>query len=96
MKIPMWKLVKSTEEWRLHAHCRDADPDIFFHPEGERGGARRRRDRAAKQICSNCSVARQCAQYSIAAAEPYGTWGGVTETERMLDSGSRRSAGGRR
>lgn len=26
----------------------------FFHPEGERGGSRRRRDERAKAICQDC------------------------------------------
>ena len=38
-------------EWQYQGKCRDADPEIFFHPEGERGGTRRRRDEAAKAVC---------------------------------------------
>ena len=32
-------------EWQLKGSCREADPTLFFHPEGERGPARRNRDR---------------------------------------------------
>ena len=30
-------------EWQFDGACRRADPDVFFHPEGERGPTRRRR-----------------------------------------------------
>ena len=43
-------------EWQLLGACRDADPTLFFHPEGERGPARRNRDAAAKAICATCPV----------------------------------------
>ena len=36
-------------EWQLQGSCRDADPRLFFHPEGERGPARRERDAAARE-----------------------------------------------
>ena len=38
-------------EWQYEGACRDADPNVFFHPEGERGSARRRRAEAAKRYC---------------------------------------------
>ena len=34
-------------EWQYEGKCREADPTLFFHPEGERGSARRRRAEAA-------------------------------------------------
>ena len=43
-------------EWQFDGACRDADQDLFFHPEGERGSARRRRAEAAKAICATCPV----------------------------------------
>ena len=33
--------------WQERGLCRTADPDVFFHPQNERGMARLRRDRAA-------------------------------------------------
>lgn len=68
--------------WHLEASCRDLDDSLFFSPEGERGPAKDRRERAAKAICAQCSVQEVCAAYALAQHEPYGTWGGVTETER--------------
>jgi WhiB family redox-sensing transcriptional regulator len=68
--------------WRSMARCRDLDSALFFSPDGERGPTRRRRERAAKAVCARCPVQAQCAAYAIANHEPYGVWGGLTETER--------------
>lgn len=56
---------------------------LFFHPDGERGHARRRRQQLAKQVCAECPVAEQCLAYSLAFEEAFGTWGGLTEDERI-------------
>jgi len=69
-------------DWQLLGSCRGADPNIFFHPEGERGPAREARERAAKEICSSCPVRVTCAEHAIAVREPYGVWGGLSEDER--------------
>lgn len=69
-------------EWQFQGACRDADENLFFHPEGERGAARRRRADAAKAICAGCPVIRECREQSLAVREPYGVWGGLSEDER--------------
>lgn len=69
-------------EWQYEGSCREADPDLFFHPEGERGAARRRRADAAKQYCNRCPVLELCRERSLAAREPFGVWGGLSEDER--------------
>ena len=69
-------------DWQLLAACRDADTDLFFHPEGERGPRRRNRDAAAKALCSTCPVIAECAAHALNVREPYGVWGGMTEDER--------------
>ena len=69
-------------EWQLKGACREADPTLFFHPEGERGPARRNRDSAAKAICASCPVMLECREHALAVREPYGVWGGTTESER--------------
>src|SRR6478609_3206965 len=69
-------------EWQFEGACRDADQDLFFHPEGERGSARRRRAEAAKAICATCPVLKECREQSLAVREPYGVWGGLSEDER--------------
>jgi WhiB family redox-sensing transcriptional regulator len=68
--------------WQLHARCRGEDLSIFFHPDGERGRARKRRQRRAKDICAQCPVAAQCRQHSLSFHERFGTWGGLSEDER--------------
>ncbi|MDY2941756.1 MAG: WhiB family transcriptional regulator [Varibaculum sp.] len=69
-------------EWQQQAACRDYSTEMFFHPDGERGGTRRRRAMKAKAICATCPVLEQCRNYALAAHEPYGIWGGMTEEER--------------
>ncbi|HZD74069.1 MAG TPA: WhiB family transcriptional regulator [Actinomycetota bacterium] len=70
--------------WRLWAACRQADRDLFFSPDGERGSAKRRRERAAKAICATCMVRESCAAYAVSNHERYGVWGGLSEHEREL------------
>lgn len=69
-------------EWQLEGSCRRANPDVFFHPEGERGPARRDRDSAAKAVCASCPVLLRCREHALLVREPYGVWGGMTEDER--------------
>ena len=69
-------------DWQLKAACRTADPDLFFHPEGERGSTRSNREAAAKDICAGCPVLVQCRQHALEVREPYGVWGGLSEDER--------------
>ena len=69
-------------EWQYEGACRDADPDLFFHPEGERGAARRRRAEAAKEYGERCPVLETCRERSLMAREPFGGWGGMSEDER--------------
>jgi WhiB family redox-sensing transcriptional regulator len=76
-------------EWQLQGACRGADPDVFFHPEGERGPARAQRAAAAKAVCATCPVITQCAAHALAVREPYGVWGGMTEEEREARSSRR-------
>ncbi len=69
-------------EWQLQGACREADPSLFFHPEGERGPARLARETAAKAICGRCPVLTHCAEHALRTREPYGVWGGMGEAER--------------
>ena len=69
-------------EWQLLGSCRGEDTELFFHPEGERGPARRNRDSAAKAICASCPVMLECREHALAVREPYGVWGGLTEDDR--------------
>lgn len=68
--------------WQQEGLCNPLDPEYFFHPEGERGGPRRRRIERAKRICAQCPVITQCREYALMNQEPYGVWGGLSEEER--------------
>jgi WhiB family transcriptional regulator, redox-sensing transcriptional regulator len=74
--------VDAVWDWQEQGSCRSADPTLFFHPQNERGSARRSRDLAAKSVCASCPVRLECADYAVRAREPYGVWGGLTEEER--------------
>ncbi|TPG19034.1 WhiB family transcriptional regulator [Pedococcus bigeumensis] len=69
-------------EWQLDGSCRQLNPEVFFHPEGERGPARRSRDSQAKEVCLACPVLKQCREHALRVREPYGVWGAMTEDER--------------
>jgi WhiB family redox-sensing transcriptional regulator len=70
-------------DWQLLAACRGVDSSLFFHPEGERGAARSARENSAKEVCMRCPVRAECAAHALSTREPYGVWGGFTESERL-------------
>lgn len=69
-------------EWQLQGRCRGLDSDLFFHGDGDRGPTRAAREQAALAICADCPVVAQCARQALATREPYGVWGGLTESDR--------------
>ena len=69
-------------EWQFEGACRGMDPEMFFHPDGERGPRRRNRENAAKAVCASCPVLQKCREQALAIAEPYGIWGGLSEDDR--------------
>ena len=74
--------VFSSYEWQYEGACADADPTVFFHPEGERGPARRQRDADALAVCATCPVMMACRAHALTVREPYGVWGGLSENDR--------------
>ncbi len=70
-------------DWQIAAQCRGRD-DLFFHPPGEREPLRGEREAAAKSVCARCPVRRECLAHALESAEPYGVWGGLSETEREV------------
>jgi WhiB family redox-sensing transcriptional regulator len=74
--------VADTWDWQMQGVCRGMDSALFFHPENERGPARAGREARAKQICSGCPVLVRCRSHALAVHEPYGVWGGLSESER--------------
>ena len=76
-------------EWQFEGLCRTQSPELFFHPEGERGAARRTREAFATALCRECPVLQQCREHALSFPEPYGVWGGMSEDEREALLGRR-------
>jgi WhiB family redox-sensing transcriptional regulator len=70
-------------DWQRLGLCRGRDSAQFFHPDGERGSSRNRREAKAKTMCGACPVRAECAAHALAVREPYGVWGGFSEAERL-------------
>jgi WhiB family redox-sensing transcriptional regulator len=70
-------------DWQRLGRCRGRDSAQFFHPDGERGSSRHRRETQAKTMCGTCPVRAECAAHALAVREPYGVWGGFSEAERL-------------
>ena len=68
--------------WRGDASCKDLDPNLFF-PIGVTGPAVDQ-IAAAKSICSDCPVRRECLDFAITTNQEFGVWGGTTEDERRI------------
>ena len=68
--------------WQHRGSCRGAETSVFFAPDNEPAGARRRREQTAKQICQQCPVLNECRDHALSTREPYGIWGGLTERDR--------------
>ena len=73
------KLQKAIEDAPSIPPCQTTDPEIWYVDKGEVGGSYR----LAKQLCSQCPVVQECAEYAIRTGEPDGCWGGLTPRERM-------------
>lgn len=71
-------------DWQIEGLCRGMDSAYFFHPDGERGPARARREAKAKEVCHRCPVLEQCRKHALTVQEPYGIWGGLSESEREV------------
>jgi WhiB family redox-sensing transcriptional regulator len=74
----------SSYSWQQGGACSDGDSTVFFHPEGERGPSRRLRELKALAVCTVCPVLDPCRRHALSAREPYGVWGGTTESQRQL------------
>ena len=79
-------------DWQLQGACRGENSDVFYHPDGERGRARAQRENRAKAICNSCPVIDLCREHALQFAEPYGVWGGMSESERVVALRQRRRA----
>ncbi|MFD4029758.1 WhiB family transcriptional regulator [Streptomyces sp. NPDC058637] len=79
------------DSWRMHAACRDEDPDLFF-PIGSTGPALVQTE-DAKAVCATCPVREQCLEWALENGQESGVWGGLGEGERRaLKRRTRRQA----
>ncbi|MBK5228106.1 MAG: WhiB family transcriptional regulator [Actinobacteria bacterium] len=62
-------------DWQERARCHEVEPEIFFP---ERGGS----SKAARSVCSQCTVREECLEYALNNKEQFGIWGGTSERER--------------
>jgi WhiB family redox-sensing transcriptional regulator len=69
-------------EWQKNAACRAMGSAVFFHPTDERDPARSHRTARAQAICHSCAVIVDCLTYALRVREPYGIWGGLSESDR--------------
>lgn len=69
-------------KWQDDAGCIDADVNLFFYADSERGEEKFARIQYAKAFCSMCSVKQQCLEWANAIGETHGIWGGLTPEER--------------
>jgi WhiB family transcriptional regulator, redox-sensing transcriptional regulator len=70
------------DDWRLHAACRDEDPDLFF-PIGSTGPALVQ-TKEAKAVCGTCPVREQCLDWALDKGQDSGVWGGLDDSERRV------------
>ncbi|MFE6766876.1 WhiB family transcriptional regulator [Streptomyces sp. NPDC057689] len=79
------------ENWRMHAACREEDPDLFF-PIGSTGPALVQAEEA-KAVCRRCPVQEECLRWALENNQDSGVWGGLGENERRaLKRRSRRQS----
>lgn len=57
------------------AACQTTDPEVFFSQATEQ---------LAKDICSDCPLINQCAEFALKNHIQDGVWGGMSEADRRL------------
>ena len=74
-------------EWQLRGVCRSGkyDPDLWSPTENHEENAEK-----AKDICLDCPVMVQCAQWALDVHEKFGVWGGMSEGDREMIWNGRR------
>ena len=80
--------------WQHQALCRASDSDVFFAPAHfEHKPEREAREAKAKALCARCPVRLECLDWALTTREPYGVWGGYSESERRQILLGKRKAG---
>jgi len=68
-------------QWQEDAACKTVDPELFFHPDQERGPEKDERTRQAKLVCATCTVTKECLDFAVNTRQDFGVWGGLDEDE---------------
>jgi len=72
-----------TFAWLDLALCGGLPPDLFIGRDGEQQHEKPAREAAAKAVCANCLVRRECLDYAIGRDIRFGVFGGTGEDERQ-------------
>ena len=72
--------IETENDWMQAGACKGLT-HLFFPSAAERPQARERREAAAKEVCTSCSVRIDCMDFAREQHE-YGFWGGESEDER--------------
>lgn len=78
------KPVESNYKWQDKALCKETDPELFFHPDHQRGDEKILRVQQAKAICQTCPVIEECRTFAITTRQDFGIWGGLDEEELYM------------
>ena len=80
-------------DWQMHGHCRGVDSRCSSIRTGN-VAAPALSARCEPRRCCACPVIAQCRSHALTVGEPYGIWGGLSESERelLLKRGIRRTA----
>lgn len=93
------------DDWVDESLCAQVDPELFFPDTKGQNATQAHQYDAARSICQQCPVARQCldaameSEHSASVYYRFGMFGGLTPVERSDLAGmrpksrSRRSAG---
>lgn len=57
-------------------------PEVFYPEDYEDPETQQVAEKVAKQLCADCPLIKECREWSILAAVPYGIIGGLTVQER--------------
>ena len=61
--------------WMARGKCTAYSPQTFFPSDG-------RGVNAARRICEDCAVQRNCLEYALIHHIEHGVWGGASERQR--------------
>lgn len=77
----VWLLNNNTTEWKWDAACTGMGPELFYLEQGKKA-ENTMKLQAARQVCNNCPVRRECLDYAIDNFIGFGIWAGTTPQQR--------------